>query len=1031
MIDRPARRLPCPALLRATRRAAVLLSAVAGATLGSLADARAADVDAQFVEQLQQRGWNDTAAEFIEWSVDQPIVSPQFRNQAAYLQAKARVAQAGRALNLQTQQATLQQAADSFTQFAAANPQSPQAVDALRERTMALARLAQLAAVEPNRLPPGAPNLPQLVAEARAKYNAAIEAAGQFVAACDQRLAQLPKAAAVAVGSDAAQLRVKLQNQQAEGRRFAAILQFESALLDPASRAGKEALSAAQRELTALSQEFRNDPWTRHYLGRCYQAAEEYEKALGVYETVVGQPSGDPELRRCQAATHQFRTECLVLADKAEEAARDASDFLRRSQTAERSKPEWVGLAYQLARAELALAKEVGAQTNEGERLIEQARERLSEVAQEAGEFQQAARADLATLGGRSTQRRDVRNFADAASAAREAVEQMTALSRAARLAANNNPSAVAGLEEDASAQGKAAQGYLEQALELADDKSPPDEVDKVRYYLAWIYLNDGRLAEAAELGEQLARESPDSPFAAPGAGVALRAYEKLAAQQADAGDSANGDVHEKLESVAQLIAARWPNSKDAAASANMLVAAALRSNQLDKAAELVQKLPAASRAQAELSLGSALWTRYLNSGDAGQPQPSPEIAALRDQAREYLQRGFEGLAGGASPSSAAAAGLAYLARIRLADGDAAGALAVLEHPQAGPLTLIEQDAAAAASPAFVETVYSTALSAYLTAEPPRLSDAASAMEALEDLANGQSDPQSRQQFQQRLTQIYLRLGQQLQRQMQQLTAAGDGERAEQLAGAFENLLSRVADREAASNWSTQVWLAQASMQIAAGLSGDSGKRYYEQAEAAFQRILDSVEKDPAFAPTPTSVLAVRKQMADCLRGQGKYKDAMEQFIALLQQRPNVPSIQQAAALTLEQWGVAQGQADPLERAIRGTRPDDNGKNLIWGWLKLADVADRFRRIKARAAESDPKAAADAQTYAEMFFAARYHAARARYQAALLANDGDRAEQLATAEKSIATLARLYPDLGGPQQKAEFDQLASEVKAAQ
>ncbi|MCA9236358.1 MAG: hypothetical protein KDA44_12870 [Planctomycetales bacterium] len=1010
------------------RRYALPLAATLWLAALSLAaqPAAAAEIDGAFVEALQQRGWDDTAVAYLDWAGGKPFVSPIFQGQATYFRAVAQVAQAEKALSIDRQKSILKQAAADFAQFAAAQPESPQAVDALRQQTLALARLAQIEAAEAERSPEGSSNHASGVQQARQDYAAAVDAATELVTLSRKQMAALPKAAATEVGSEASRMRATLQGREAEGQRFAAVLQFESALLlEPGSRAAKTAFGEAQRALAALSEKYRNDPWTRYYLGRSYQATEDYDKALGIYETVVGVPTGDAELRRCQARTHQYRTECLVSAGKAEEAVRDASDWLRRSRSEERSRPEWIGVAYQLAQAQLALAAELGAETNDAKRLIGEAREGLAEVARQPGEFQQPARAQLASLGVRTAQREDVRTFADAVAAGRTAVDLMKSSTLAARLAAKNNPAAVEELQQQAAAQQRQAQGYLETALTLADRDSSTEDLNLARYYLCWIYWDQQRYHDAAILGEYLAQRFPDSPYAAPGAGVALRAYEKLLSAQSAAGAPPSRFLSDQLAATAEMIAARWPDSSDAAAAANLLVSIALRSDRLADAERLLKNLPPASRAAAELSLGSALWSRYLQETAGLEGTPPDEVVELRKRAQSFLERGFEALGQGGAASPAAAAGVLYLAQIRLAADDAAGALAALEHPRLGPLTLIEKGAAVASTPEFSESAQRTALSAYLAMRPPQRDKAQQMMEALEAGAGDGADAQRQ------LTRMYVGLGVQLQRQMQEFNAAGQPDRARELAAAFKDLLARVSERADANNWVTQNWLAQTSLQLGEGLSGDDAKQYFAQAEAAYRAILASAAKDPSFAPKPSDLLVVRKLLGDALRGQEDYKAAYQQYVEILKKKSSILDLQQAAATALEQWGVAIGDPKPLDRAIRGDLPQAGGKNLVWGWLQLAKTADYARRKQQRNAASDPAAAQAAARYADIYFDARYHAARARFQAAMLSTGSAKAQQLATARNSVESMMKMYADLGGPKWKAAFEELLKEIKAAQ
>ena len=103
----------------------------------------------------------------------------------------------------------------------------------------------------------------------------------------------------------------------------------------------------------------------------------------------------------------------------------------------------------------------------------------------------------------------------------------------------------------------------------------------------------------------------------------------------------------------------------------------------------------------------------------------------------------------------------------------------------------------------------------------------------------------------------------------------------------------------------------------------------------------------------------------------------------------------------------------------------------MWGWLQLAKTADYARRKQQRNAASDPAAAQAAARYADIYFDARYHAARARFQAAMLSTGSAKAQQLATARNSVESMMKMYADLGGPKWKAAFEELLKEIKAAQ
>jgi hypothetical protein len=137
-------------------------------------------------------------------------------------------------------------------------------------------------------------------------------------------------------------------------------------------------------------------------------------------------------------------------------------------------------------------------------------------------------------------------------------------------------------------------------------------------------------------------------------------------------------------------------------------------------------------------------------------------------------------------------------------------------------------------------------------------------------------------------------------------------------------------------------------------------------------------------------------------------------YSAVLKEKESWLAVQYAAAMTYQQRGEA-GAAKWLERAIYGGyRLKSTGKNRIWGWLKLAQVADRAARSNAK--------------YRDTFFEARLNAARCRYLVGLKSEGAAREQHFATAMQNIRSMEQLYPNMGGERWKQEFDQLRSQIQ---
>jgi tetratricopeptide (TPR) repeat protein len=393
----------------------------------------------------------------------------------------------------------------------------------------------------------------------------------------------------------------------------------------------------------------------------------------------------------------------------------------------------------------------------------------------------------------------------------------------------------------------------------------------------------------------------------------------------------------------------------------------------------------------------------------------------LKTRAAKLLAAGYAALAKSSDITPAQAAGVLYYVQVLLADGDATQAVEVLENPRIGPLAVMKRGGSDEQGQAFALETSKAALRAYVSVDPPRNDDAIAMMEQLEEITGDSATARNQ------LTGIYVNLGLQLQEQIKKLTASGDEVKARGVADAFANLLERVAERSDSQSWPVQNWLAQTSLQLGSGLSGADADRYLGQAEDAYRSILAEVEKDPKFAPSEVAVLAVRKKLGETLQARGNYALAVEQFEAILKEKPNMLELQQATATALQAWGSAKRDVKVLEQSIRGMKPQANGKNLVWGWLQLATVADYAKR-KAQQSDADgPEKTEAIAKFQDVYFLARYQAAQARLAAAKLAKGESQTKQLATVRQSIAALKQLYPDLGGTRWQTQFDALMKEA----
>jgi hypothetical protein len=137
--------------------------------------------------------------------------------------------------------------------------------------------------------------------------------------------------------------------------------------------------------------------------------------------------------------------------------------------------------------------------------------------------------------------------------------------------------------------------------------------------------------------------------------------------------------------------------------------------------------------------------------------------------------------------------------------------------------------------------------------------------------------------------------------------------------------------------------------------------------------------------------------------------------------------VQKGAAAALQQWGMQKKDLSAFNRSIQGDLPQKDGRNLIWGWLKLATMANSAYAQAARVSPVEEESRLRANRFKDLFFEARYNVAKSRFLAGKAAPADQRRAQFEAAKTNIEQMAKLYPDLGGPSWKPLFDELLKQT----
>jgi tetratricopeptide (TPR) repeat protein len=620
------------------------------------------------------------------------------------------------------------------------------------------------------------------------------------------------------------------------------------------------------------------------------------------------------------------------------------------------------------------------------------------------------------------------KNFQAAYESGKDALASYNAAKMAIPSAEKNNPEAVPELQAQMNQGKEDARRLFRQAITLVEADTDAKQLNEVRYFLCWLYWESGDYYRAAVLGEFMVQRYPTHPAAGSAAKIAMASFERLYNEAITGnGKRDNGDFEGgHMAQMAELIAKRSPGTEDADSAFAVLVSYAIRSGRIDQAEKLVGEASAQAKPRLELQLGNAMWARYLEMSQPGQATPPDEAALgkLKTPAMKYLRSGFDSLRKEKETSEnelAATTGL-YLAQALLSDAQYAEAIEVLEDEKAGPLKLVARENPTATRPQYSIEAYKAALRAYVSVSPPQEDKAIDTMQLLEKVVKaGGDEAKSAEQ----LNRIYIGMGVALQKQIEELRAAGKEQEAKRVATAFAKFIDRIGAQQSTANWATRVWLAQtyfamasehqpAAKQGAAPPVGPVARVYFAKSRDAYQQLIKEAASDPKLPPNDSAVLAAKMQLGECYRALGQFDKAIDSFSEILKEKEASLAVQRAAALTYEVRGQRE-DAKWFENAIHGgNKAKSNGQNLIWGWVKISTVA-------ARAARTDEK-------FRDAFFEARLNIARCRYQAAMKKEGDARRDDLSNAKQGIQSLARLYPDYGGERWKPQFDALMKDIQ---
>lgn len=939
-----------------------------------------ADTATRFVERLRNAGHEDLVLEYLDRAADNPLVSEEFKERIPFERVATQLSLAKSIRRPAERLEVLEESLPTLRRLAEAEPAAARLLtDVLDQVGTAAADVGHRSAITADRLLNEGDREDALKA-ARGEIKSA---RGQLEEAEQRIVAEREGLKGVKPDSQRGIRKRDLGIRLGAVRLLRARLLHDLAETYPDNSGKRKQLNTdAAKQLGELYEKYSKlgiGLYAHLYEGRCYRLLGEEALALAALEDLTAQPAGNAAIRQIVTLAHAERAALLRDTGKLDEALEKPAAWLEGLSRDEAEGPQAATLRYHVALAAIEQAKQ--AKDNDKRRLQKQARDWLNESRRIPSEVQADARdrwAEVTASLGIEVQ--EPKNFAEAFQAGSEAIQAMLA----ADLALKSATGAEAERLTDQRQQSRdAAYSALEAASGLADAKTDPEQASRARYQLAWLDWQRGDIGQAATRAELIARHSSDTAAGEEAAELALAALERL---QRD-GDNGAG---EKLSGLASFITKQWPSSDVARAASAVMVSAALRSGDFDAAEAVLATVAAEQRPQLALRLAVARWEK------------SKSDPSLRPAALERMRTAFDRAspAEDAGPFTVTAA--LYLAEAALDDGDAKQAAKLLNHPDYGPATRAQAGTAPADNPIFALTAYKAALRvAAATA-----GDAGKTVQRIKKLlAETPADTTGGDR-------AWLGVAVALLADLERSSSPAS------VAKALSEVLAELAPVEAAGDWNTRLWIAQARLRCGEVLEDKTAaKANVEAGRDAFVALIERAEREPSFAPNKTSILAARLRLAECQRELGEHADAFATLTKMLGSGGALLDVQRVAAETLQEWGVASKSTEKLEQAIGGTQPGADGKNVVWGWSKLAKVAGRY-------AATSPK-------QKELYFEAWRRVAASRYQAALLANGADRQKQLGKAAATLLAVKRQNPGLGGEASQRSFDELLKQIKSAQ
>jgi len=949
----------------------------------------------EFLTGLRAKGYHDYAIFYLEELESKPNLPKEIKDLIPYEKAMTYLNAASRGGRPQERNKQLDQALIELANFVKSSPRHPKAAEAETERGSILLNKARVEIWQINS-PSEAANKAIHQKEARALIS---QARKIFQAAHDKHKAAYSKFPKFIPDTEKAQ---KEARQDAEINYIRAQLDlamctYEEAQTYDQKDAKRKTLSyEAAKQFDEIHQKYRTQVgglYAKLWQGKCFEEQEELGKALGIYNSILDNEGKSSTMKQLQEQATHFRLICLNHEQRNDHqlVVQEANDWLSKNRN-RRGTPVWLGINWELAKAQEQLGLQRTADEDEKKNQFRQALQTLRSVNQYGGQYQDVSLAAIRrleiALRGKAG---DPEDFDTAFGLGQNMVKEIKGYED--RIQAEKNPQKRKELQVNSQEHLQQTARMLNLALKLADSKTDLNSLNKARYLLAYVYYRQQRSYESAVLGEYIAKRhyKDDAQTAIDSAYLAMAAY--MQAFNAESKDRREFEMG-KISEMGKFITTHWPDdpkSQDVRMNLGQLYT---QHRDPIKAAGWYTEVPKSNPryGDAQMGAGQAYWSAYLSEAVKDEKAVSADqLKQWQTEAEKHLQIGIEEnekqIPEKGKPTEEWVAAQVSLAQILINKGDNEKALKILKtgtHPVVNSISLAKDQkrpSRGIKSKEFAGLVYQLLLRAYVALQ--KTDEAIAAMQSLEKV--GGSDT----------TTVFVQLGMELQKQLELLKET-DIKRFDAERMGFEAFLENLAKREQGQTFQSLFWIAETYSGLGETMSdmGDGGKSYFAKAANTYDAIL----KLPPDQLDEQKKQAVRLRVVSSRRRQQNFDGALAMAESLLKQQPKAIQAQFESAYIFQDWG--KQDPEKYQIAISGTTKQDP-PGLIWGWGQISNLLHRQLDINP-----------DNEQYREKFVEARYNIAHCRYQYGLAQQSTQKREkEFETTRLELESIARLHPDM--------------------